>query len=89
MVAGVALSVSATACAADDAAQILKAMSDYVGSQKSISATFDSDIEVLTPDLQKIQLRVPGRCNWPGRTRCGFDEPAATLMSSWCTMERP
>lgn len=61
MVAGVALSVSATACAADDAAQILKAMSDYVGSQKSISATFDSDIEVLTPDLQKIQFTSSGQ----------------------------
>jgi hypothetical protein len=61
VVAGVALSVSATACAADDAAQILKAMSDYVGSQKSISATFDSDIEVITPDLQKIQFTSSGQ----------------------------
>ena len=61
MIAGVVLSVGATACAADDAAQILKAMSDYVGSQKSISATFDSDIEVITPDLQKIQFTSSGQ----------------------------
>ena len=36
-------------------------MSDYVGSQKSISATFDSDIEVITPDLQKIQFASSGQ----------------------------
>jgi hypothetical protein len=46
---------------ADDAAQILKAMTDYTGAQKSISAAFDSDIEVITPELQKIQFTVPGR----------------------------
>jgi len=37
----------------DDAPQILKAMSDYLASQKTISATIDSDIEVVTPELQK------------------------------------
>jgi hypothetical protein len=46
---------------ADDAAKILKAMSDYVGSQKIISATYDSDIEVITPDLQKIQFASSGQ----------------------------
>jgi hypothetical protein len=60
LVAGFALSASATA-RADDPAKILKAMSDYVGSQKSISATFDSDIEVITPDLQKIQFTSSGQ----------------------------
>jgi hypothetical protein len=61
VVAGLALSPAAAAHAADDAAQILKAMSDYVGSQKSMSATFDSDIEVITPNLQKIQFTSSGR----------------------------
>jgi hypothetical protein len=46
---------------ADDAGKILKAMSDYVASQKVISATYDSDIEVITPDLQKIQFASSGR----------------------------
>jgi hypothetical protein len=46
---------------ADDAGKILKAMSDYVGSQKVISATYDSDIEVITPDLQKIQFASSGK----------------------------
>jgi hypothetical protein len=44
----------------DDAPKILKAMSDYVASQRTISATFDSDIEVITSDLQKIQFASSG-----------------------------
>jgi hypothetical protein len=31
-------------------------MSDYVSSQKTIEFTFDSDIEVITPQLEKIQF---------------------------------
>jgi hypothetical protein len=38
-----------------------KASTDYVAAQKSISATFDSDIEVITPDLQKIQFASSGQ----------------------------
>src|SRR5206468_3437874 len=45
----------------NDAAKILKAMSDYVASQKSISLTFDTDIEVITPEIQKIQFASSGR----------------------------
>jgi hypothetical protein len=37
-----------------DADKLLKAMSDYVASQKAVSVTFDSDIEVITSNLQKI-----------------------------------
>jgi len=43
-----------------DAKSILKAMSDYVGSQKTIELTFDSDIEVVTPQLEKIQFTNSG-----------------------------
>jgi hypothetical protein len=46
---------------ADDAAQILKTSTDYLAAQQSISATFDSDIEVITPDLQKIQFSSSGQ----------------------------
>jgi hypothetical protein len=45
---------------AQDANKILKAMSDYVASQKNISVTFDSDIEVITSDLQKLQFTSSG-----------------------------
>ena len=48
---------------ADDAGarRILKAMSDHVTSQKTLSVTFDSDIEVMTRDLQKIQFTSSGQ----------------------------
>jgi hypothetical protein len=44
-----------------DADKILKAMSDYVTSQKTLSVTFDSDIEVITSSLQKIQFTSSGQ----------------------------
>ena len=46
--------------AEDDALQILKAMSDYLASQKTISATFDSSLEVITPQSEKIQFASSG-----------------------------
>jgi hypothetical protein len=46
---------------AQDAGKILKGMTDYVASQKNISATFDTDIEVITSDLQKIQFASSGQ----------------------------
>jgi hypothetical protein len=46
---------------ADDSASLLKAMADYTAAQKSITATFDSDIEVITPELQKIQFATSGQ----------------------------
>jgi hypothetical protein len=42
------------------AKSILKAMSDYVGSQKDIQLAFDSDIEVITPQMEKIQFTNSG-----------------------------
>jgi hypothetical protein len=45
----------------NDARAILKTMSDYVGSQKNVSLTYDSDIEVITPDLQKLQFTSSGQ----------------------------
>ena len=53
--------LASPALAEDDAARILKAMTDYTAGQKSISATFDSDIEVITPDLQKLQFTSSGQ----------------------------
>ena len=59
-VAILVISASQTA-QAQDAAKVLKAMSDYTGEQKSISAAFDSDIEIITPELQKIQFTSSGQ----------------------------
>jgi hypothetical protein len=52
-----------SAHAQKDAAAIktLKAMSDYVAGQKTLSVTFDSDVEVITSDLQKIQFTSSGQ----------------------------
>jgi len=36
-------------------------MTDYITAQKSITATFDSDVEVVTPELQKIQFASSGQ----------------------------
>lgn len=58
--AGLLLSSFAPA-QAQDATKVLKAMTDYVASQKIISATYDTDIEVVTNDLQKIQFTSSGQ----------------------------
>ena len=56
---------------ADDPAKLLKAMSDYLAGEKSLSAKFDSDIEVITPELQKIQFASSGelKMNRPDKLR--------------------
>src|ERR1700719_3765143 len=68
---GVFIAFTALSARADDPAKILKAMSDYTAAQKSISATFDSDIEIITPDLQKIQFTSSGqiKLNRPDKLR--------------------
>jgi hypothetical protein len=43
-----------------DAKAILKSMTDYVGSQTTIELSFDSAIEVITPELEKIQFTNSG-----------------------------
>ena len=55
LTAGIMLWSSFAPAQAQDAAKVLKAMTDYVASQKVISATYDTDIEVITNDLQKIR----------------------------------
>src|SRR6266403_4821918 len=59
--AAVLLLATASAARADDAANILKSMTDYLTSQKTLSASFDSDIEIITPELQKIQFASSGQ----------------------------
>ncbi len=56
----VTASSGAQAEGGDDAKAILKSMSDYLGSQHTIELTFDSDIEVITPELEKLQFTNSG-----------------------------
>ena len=55
------LGTSAGAKAAEaDAKRILKSMSDYMASQKSLSFGFDATLEVVTKDEQKLALASSG-----------------------------
>jgi hypothetical protein len=54
------IAFTAQSAKAGDPVILLKAMTDYIAAQKSISATFDSDIEVVTPVLEKIQFTSSG-----------------------------
>jgi hypothetical protein len=59
--AAVLLLAAISPARADDPAMILKAMTDYLGSQNTLSASFESDIEIITPELQKIQFASSGQ----------------------------
>jgi hypothetical protein len=61
LVAITAFIPSAYAQKGADAVKTLKAMSDYIASQKTLSVTFDSDVEVITSDLQKVQFTSSGQ----------------------------
>jgi len=62
LAAAALLAVGSTARASDDdALKVLKGMSDYLASQKTISLSFDADIEVITPDIEKIQFASSGQ----------------------------
>jgi hypothetical protein len=55
------LLMSQASAQSGDAERLLKAMSDYVAGQKAISVTYDSDVEVITSTLQKIQFTSSGQ----------------------------
>lgn len=61
----------ASAASADNTKAILKSMSDYVGQPTAIDLTFDSDIEVITPNLEKLQFASSGELslNRPNQLR--------------------
>ena len=63
LLAALFASVAASGTQAQDnnAVEILKRMSSYVGSQQTILTSFDTDIEVITDDLQKIQFASSGQ----------------------------
>jgi hypothetical protein len=53
-------SVSAANGEESSALKILKAMTDHVSKQSSLSVKYDSDVEVVTPSLEKIQFSASG-----------------------------
>ena len=54
-------SLSVTRADEADAKTLVKAMSDYLASQKAISFAYDTNLEVVTPDHQKILLASSGK----------------------------
>ena len=57
---GLLSGLGSPARADEEAMQLLKKTSDYLASQQTISMKFDSDIEIVTPSLQKIQFASSG-----------------------------
>lgn len=55
--------VPASSAFADDAKALLKAMSDYMAKQKDFSFTYESTVEAVTPDFQKLQFVSSGSAN--------------------------
>jgi hypothetical protein len=56
-----AATLPATQSRAQDAEKIVRAMSDYLASLKTMSLTYDTDIEVITPEIQKLQFASSGQ----------------------------
>jgi hypothetical protein len=56
----IGMTMSPSRAADSDALKILKGMSDYLAGQKTISLSYDSDIEVITPEMEKIQFASSG-----------------------------
>jgi hypothetical protein len=52
--------VSAARAANGEAEKLLRGMADYVARQKNLAVTYDSDIAVITNNLQKIQFTSSG-----------------------------
>lgn len=65
----------------NDATAILKAMSDFVGSRKTIQLSFDSDIEVITPQLEKIQFTNSGTSTSTGSS--GWRWASSPSRANW------
>ena len=52
-----------TSAWADDAKELLKKMSDFLAAQKTISFTYQSSLEAVTPDFEKLQFVSSGTAN--------------------------
>ena len=55
----------------DSARRVLRAMSDYLASQRNLSADLEIELDVITPQVEKIQFSASGRflLSRPGRIR--------------------
>ncbi|WP_426128280.1 DUF2092 domain-containing protein [Pararhizobium sp. PWRC1-1] len=72
----------ATKAGEAEAKNLLKSMSDYLASQKAISFTYDTNLEVVTKDHQKLLLASSGKIEL-GRP----DKLRATRMGGFANVE--
>jgi len=93
VVAGAATLLGVSAAQADDAKVMFKAMSDYLGSLNAMSFDYDSSLEVVTTQNEKLALASSGTLalNRPDKVRAtrtggfadvalGFDGKTLTLL---------
>ena len=72
-----------------DAKTLLKAMSDYLAAQKTISFGYDTNLEVVTKDHQKFLLASSGTMrSQPARQIPRHAATAALPMSRWSLTAR-
>lgn len=76
------LSVSTAKAGEGEAKSLLKAMSDYLASQQAISFAYDTSLEVVTKDHQKLLLASSGKIEL-GRP----DKLRATRMGGFANVE--
>ena len=84
--------VSTSAARADEAQarSLLKAMSDYLGAQKTISFEYDTNLELVTKQQQKIGLASSGTLTLERPDKLRAQRARADLrMSRWSSMEKP
>ena len=59
--AAVQLAASGAEAQSDDALTILKSMSDYLAKQQKFTVTYLTDVEIITPEIEKIQFASSGK----------------------------
>lgn len=64
-----------------EAKALVKAMSDYMANQKSVSFAYDTSLEVVTKEHQKLLLASSARWRWLGPTKSAPPGSAALPMS--------
>jgi|ERR1700719_1571802 len=71
------------------ARSLLKAMSDYLGVQKTISFEYDTNLDIVNTQQQKIGLASSGTLTLERPTSFTQRAQADLRMSRWSSMGRP
>ena len=69
-----------------NAKSLLKAMSDYLAAQKAVSFDYDSNLEIVSTQQQKIALASSGSLTLNRPDRLHATRTAGLPMSRWCLM---